>query len=153
MKRYGMVIKVRPEKLEEYKRLHAKVWPAVLRTISECNIIGNTWDGVALYRGAIATVSDCHIKDGRGVGIGVTWDASCNAFRNEVTGYWKGIGSFGTSNVTARNNLVHRNLGWGIIATGESNMEATNNVVYHNGNCGIAPVGQTSPHKVQLYSQ
>ena len=38
MKRYGMVIRVRPEKLEEYKRLHAKVWPAVLRTISECNI-------------------------------------------------------------------------------------------------------------------
>jgi len=33
-----MVIKVRPEKLEEYKRLHAKVWPAVLRTISECHI-------------------------------------------------------------------------------------------------------------------
>lgn len=38
MKRYGMVIRVRPEKLEEYKRLHAKVWPAVLSTISECNI-------------------------------------------------------------------------------------------------------------------
>ena len=38
MKRYGMVIKVRPERLEEYKRLHAKVWPAVLRTISECYI-------------------------------------------------------------------------------------------------------------------
>ena len=38
MKRYGMVIRVRPEKLEEYNRLHAKVWPAVLRTISECNI-------------------------------------------------------------------------------------------------------------------
>jgi len=33
-----MVIKVRPEKLEEYKRLHAKVWPAVLKTISECHI-------------------------------------------------------------------------------------------------------------------
>jgi L-rhamnose mutarotase len=38
VKRFGMVIRVRPEKLEEYKRLHAKVWPAVLRTISECNI-------------------------------------------------------------------------------------------------------------------
>jgi L-rhamnose mutarotase len=38
VKRYGMVIKVRPEKLEEYRRLHAKVWPAVLRTISECKI-------------------------------------------------------------------------------------------------------------------
>jgi len=38
MKRYGMVLRVRPEKLEEYKRLHAAVWPGVLRMISQCNI-------------------------------------------------------------------------------------------------------------------
>lgn len=38
MKRYGSVIKVRPEKLAEYKRLHAAVWPAVLKTIGQCNI-------------------------------------------------------------------------------------------------------------------
>ena len=38
MKRYGHVIKVRPEKLEEYKRLHAATWPGVLKTITECNI-------------------------------------------------------------------------------------------------------------------
>jgi len=38
MKRYGMVIKVRPEKLDEYKRLHANVWAGVLQTIHECNI-------------------------------------------------------------------------------------------------------------------
>lgn len=38
MKRYGMVIKVWPEKLEEYKRLHAAVWPEVLKMIKECNI-------------------------------------------------------------------------------------------------------------------
>jgi L-rhamnose mutarotase len=38
MKRFGMLIRVRPEKLEEYKRLHAEVWPDVLRTIGECNI-------------------------------------------------------------------------------------------------------------------
>jgi L-rhamnose mutarotase len=38
MKRYGMVIRVRPEKLEEYKRLHAAVWPGVLKMISDCNI-------------------------------------------------------------------------------------------------------------------
>ena len=38
MKRYGMVIKVRPEKFEEYKRLHAAVWPGVLAMISACNI-------------------------------------------------------------------------------------------------------------------
>jgi L-rhamnose mutarotase len=38
MKRYGMVIRVKPERLEEYKRLHAAVWPEVLRKITECNI-------------------------------------------------------------------------------------------------------------------
>ena len=38
MKRYGSVIGVRPEKLEEYKRLHAAVWPDVLKMIKDCNI-------------------------------------------------------------------------------------------------------------------
>jgi L-rhamnose mutarotase len=38
MKRYGKVIKVKPEKLEEYKRLHASAWQEVLKMIKECNI-------------------------------------------------------------------------------------------------------------------
>jgi L-rhamnose mutarotase len=38
MKRYGSVIGVRAEKLEEYKRLHAAVWPDVLRMIKQCHI-------------------------------------------------------------------------------------------------------------------
>lgn len=38
MKRYGSVIRVRPEKLEEYKQLHAAVWPGVLKMICECNL-------------------------------------------------------------------------------------------------------------------
>ena len=38
MKRYGSVIKVCPEKLDEYVRLHTAVWPAVLKMIKECNI-------------------------------------------------------------------------------------------------------------------
>ncbi|NUQ62371.1 MAG: L-rhamnose mutarotase [Pirellulales bacterium] len=38
MKRYGMVIGLRPEKAEEYKRLHAAVWPDVLKMIRRCNI-------------------------------------------------------------------------------------------------------------------
>ncbi len=38
MKRYGMVIGINPEKIEEYKRLHAAVWPDVLDMIKECNI-------------------------------------------------------------------------------------------------------------------
>ena len=38
MKRYGSIIGVRPEKLEEYKKLHAAVWPGVLEMIKRCNI-------------------------------------------------------------------------------------------------------------------
>jgi L-rhamnose mutarotase len=38
MKRYGSVIGLKPEKLDEYKQLHAAVWPGVLKTIYDCNI-------------------------------------------------------------------------------------------------------------------
>jgi L-rhamnose mutarotase len=38
MKRYGMVIGLNPDKIEEYKRLHAAAWPDVLKMIRECNI-------------------------------------------------------------------------------------------------------------------
>ncbi len=33
-----MVLRVHPEKFEEYKCLHAAVWPEVLATISRCHI-------------------------------------------------------------------------------------------------------------------
>ena len=38
MKRFGSVIEVRQEKLDEYKKLHADVWPGVLDIIKQCNI-------------------------------------------------------------------------------------------------------------------
>jgi L-rhamnose mutarotase len=38
MKRHGSVIRVREEKLAEYKRLHADVWPGVLKMIKQCHI-------------------------------------------------------------------------------------------------------------------
>lgn len=38
MDRYGMAIGVNPEKIDEYKKLHAAVWPEVLKKITECNI-------------------------------------------------------------------------------------------------------------------
>jgi L-rhamnose mutarotase len=36
--RYGMTLRVRPERLAEYKAYHAAVWPDVLATISRCAI-------------------------------------------------------------------------------------------------------------------
>lgn len=38
MKRYGSVIKIKPKKLEEYKKIHANIWPEVAKMITECNI-------------------------------------------------------------------------------------------------------------------
>jgi len=38
MKRFGWVAKVRPEQYEAYKRLHADVWPDVLKMIKACNL-------------------------------------------------------------------------------------------------------------------
>lgn len=36
--RYGSVIGLREEQMEKYKKLHAAVWPDVLKRIEECNI-------------------------------------------------------------------------------------------------------------------
>ena len=36
--RYGSVIGLRAEKLDEYKRLHAAVWPQVAKMIADTNI-------------------------------------------------------------------------------------------------------------------
>jgi L-rhamnose mutarotase len=38
MQRFGSVIKLKAEKLGEYKALHATPWPEVLKMIHECNI-------------------------------------------------------------------------------------------------------------------
>ncbi|HPO13177.1 MAG TPA: L-rhamnose mutarotase [Candidatus Hydrogenedentes bacterium] len=38
MQRYGMVIGVKAEELDAYKKLHAAVWPDVLKMIAESNI-------------------------------------------------------------------------------------------------------------------
>ncbi|MEO0184933.1 MAG: right-handed parallel beta-helix repeat-containing protein [candidate division WOR-3 bacterium] len=106
--------------------------------INNCYIYNNTWDGIALYRGASAVITDNIIKKGRGAGIGITWDANALAYRNFISEYWKGIGCFGNSSAVVMNNAVYDNLGWGIIATGSSYMKVINNVIYHNGNCGFA---------------
>jgi L-rhamnose mutarotase len=38
MKRYGQVVRLKPESRQEYIRCHRAVWPTVLATIAECNI-------------------------------------------------------------------------------------------------------------------
>ena len=38
VKRFGMVTGLKPDKVAQYKKLHAAVWPAVQKTITESNI-------------------------------------------------------------------------------------------------------------------
>ncbi len=38
MQRYGQIIKVKPEAIDQYEQVHAEVWPGVLATIYACNI-------------------------------------------------------------------------------------------------------------------
>ncbi|MCK4785099.1 MAG: L-rhamnose mutarotase [Desulfobacteraceae bacterium] len=38
MQRYGQVIRVKPDKIEEYKAYHSNIWPEVLDMIQKCNI-------------------------------------------------------------------------------------------------------------------
>lgn len=106
--------------------------------IEKCIIRNNSWDGVALYRGSKAIIKDNIIEQGRGVGIGITWNAKAIVYNNGVSYYWKGIGTFGNSSALVKNNLIYENLGWGIVITGTSYMELLNNIIDKNGNCGVA---------------
>lgn len=38
MKRFGMVLGLRPERYEEYKRYHARIWPEIEAAIREAGI-------------------------------------------------------------------------------------------------------------------
>lgn len=38
MRRFGQIIRVKPDRIEDYERIHAAVWPEVLETIRACNM-------------------------------------------------------------------------------------------------------------------
>lgn len=121
-------------------------------TVRNCEIRRNSWDGIALYRGARAHIADnvidgvdkasgARIGGGRGVGIGLTWDAHATIERNRVTRYWKGIGTFVNAQADIRENVVEDVLTWGIALWAPANGRATarigGNIVYRTGACGV----------------
>lgn len=125
---------------------------AVVR-IRDCRILRNSWDGIALFRGATAEISDNiidgvdkatgdQIGGGRGVGIGVTWNARADIRRNLVTRYWKGIGIFVDGRADIERNVVEDIITWGIAywdaGRGRPVARIVENVVYQTGACGIA---------------
>lgn len=119
--------------------------------VERCRIVGNSWDGIALYRGADARIHDNvidgvdkaagkRVGGGRGVGIGLTWDAKADVVGNRVTRYWKGIGVFVDADATVRENVVEDVLTWGIAfwsaAKGTPSARIEHNAVFGTGACG-----------------
>ena len=132
--------------------------------VQGCRIERNSWDGIALYRGARARIHDNVIDGvdmargaqsggGRGVGIGLTWDAQADIIGNRVTRYWKGIGIFVDANATVRENVVEDVLTWGIAfwsaARGSPTARIEDNAIFLTGACGAmiaadAPANDTT---------
>lgn len=124
-----------------------------------CEITGNSWDGVALYRGATATIvgnvvdgveaaSGGEVGGGRGVGIGLTWDAAARVEGNLVRRYWKGIGVFLDARAIVRENIVEDVLTWGLsfwdAGRGRPVAYFVRNAVFHTGACG-AMLARSAP--------
>jgi hypothetical protein len=132
-------------------------------TVRDCEIVRNSWDGIALYRGARAHIADNlvdgvdkasggRIGGGRGVGIGLTWDARAVVERNRVTRYWKGIGAFVQADADIRENVVEDILTWGIALWGPAgampSARIERNIIYRTGACGVMidrPEGGSAP--------
>jgi hypothetical protein len=88
-------------------------------------IIRHSWDGIALYRDAEAEITGNvidgvdlalgrHAGGGRGVGIGLTWNARATVRGNLIRRYWKGIGVFVNARATVEENIVEHVATWGL---------------------------------------
>jgi hypothetical protein len=122
-------------------------------TIEENEILRNSWDGIALYRGASAFIErntidgvdkarGAQVGGGRGVGIGVTWNATADIRDNLVKRYWKGIGVFVDAWGYVRGNIVEDVVTWGIAywdaEKGKPVGIFEDNVIYNTGACGAS---------------
>ncbi|NNF29734.1 MAG: right-handed parallel beta-helix repeat-containing protein [Gemmatimonadetes bacterium] len=119
--------------------------------VRTCRLAGNSWDGIALYRDAQATIRGTvidgvdratgdRVGGGRGVGIGVTWNARAVIEENRIARYWKGIGVFAEAHAQIRENVIEEMATWGIAVWGDGRMPSAfveDNVVFRTGACGI----------------
>jgi len=122
-------------------------------TINGNDILRNSWDGIALYRDAHAEITGNRIdgidkstgrvpEGGRGVAIGVTWNASAEIKYNYIARYWKGIGIFVDADCEVENNIIEDMVTWGIAfwdaGKGDPRAYIINNVICDVGACGIS---------------
>ncbi len=111
-------------------------------------IISNSWDGIALYRDAEAYIEGNIIEDGRGVAIGVTWNAKARVIDNYIARYWKGIGLFVDASGVVQNNIIEDMYTWGLSLwdAGKGKPQGTfqNNIIYNTGAMGASITSSTA---------
>ncbi len=120
-------------------------------TVRGCRIERNSWDGITAYRDARIVARDnvvdgvdkargAQMGGGRGVGIGLTWNAQGDIRGNLVTRYWKGIGVFVDARAAISENVVEDVLTWGLAYWGPDGgrpvARITDNAVFETGACG-----------------
>jgi len=121
-------------------------------------ITKNSWDGIALYRNSEAIIAENIIdgvhkagsridQGGRGVGIGITWNAKADIRNNLIKRYWKGIGIFVDAEATIVDNIIEDISAWGIsicdAGKGEPRGYIKNNIIYKTGAMGISITSTT----------
>ncbi|MCF7920610.1 MAG: right-handed parallel beta-helix repeat-containing protein [Candidatus Cloacimonetes bacterium] len=115
--------------------------------IMDNEITNNSWDGIALYRDAEALITGNIIDGGRGVAIGVTWNAKANINDNYLARYWKGIGLFVDAEGSVQNNIIEDMYTWGLslwdAGKGKPKGHFQNNIVYDTGAMGAAITSST----------
>lgn len=77
--RFGSVIRLRPEKEQEYIALHADAWPAILQRISDSNIRNFS---IYLHDGLLFSYSEYHGDDYEA-------DMAAIAAHPETNEWWK----------------------------------------------------------------
>ncbi len=115
--------------------------------IMDNEITDNSWDGIALYRDAEAVIEGNIIDGGRGVAIGVTWNAKARITDNYIARYWKGIGLFVDASGVVQNNIIEDMYTWGLSLwdAGKGKPQGTfqNNIIYNTGAMGASITSST----------
>jgi parallel beta-helix repeat protein len=121
-------------------------------------ILNNSWDGIALYRDSEAIIKENIIDGlegagkaaggGRGVAIGVTWNAKAEITSNLIKNYWKGIGIFVDAQCVVKENFVEDCLAWGIslwdAGKGTPKGVIEDNIIFNTGAMGASITSSTS---------
>jgi parallel beta helix pectate lyase-like protein len=106
-------------------------------SMRDSTVRGNTWDGVALYENAAATIDRSQISENGHTAVGATGESRATVTNSIIGNNYKGIGAFGSASVTASNNDIVNNGGWGLSAEKDATLDVSRSTIAGNGEVGV----------------